>query len=314
MSSLTYYHGDHLGSAAFITDDGGYVLHELRYLPYGGTLRSLCLKEYNERFRFTGQEYDPESGYYKLTYVEDGLRLSNNRERYCIRLAPSFDARYYNPGTALFDESCGLEWLPDSRDFDILRHFASYGPGWLSPDPLFDQFPTTNPYAYCGWNPMAYVDPNGREKVKIGVSFTLTTGRLGLGYGKILRFHINSDFVAKVGISAYAFYDFNKKNVGVGIEHKTTYETDNDFFYVSYLGISHEEHKERNVIHGINTQDGVLHEEENVYHSVENTNLKNLSIEHGDNERLSSSSFDIGPEVNAGIIGVEAKAGIKYEP
>ena len=34
---------------------------------------------------------------------------------------------------------------------------------WLSPDPLQDKYPEISPYAYCHWNPMRYVDPDGRD-------------------------------------------------------------------------------------------------------------------------------------------------------
>lgn len=33
---------------------------------------------------------------------------------------------------------------------------------WLSVDPLADKYPHISPYAYCAWNPMNYVDPDGR--------------------------------------------------------------------------------------------------------------------------------------------------------
>ena len=34
---------------------------------------------------------------------------------------------------------------------------------WLSVDPLSDKYPSINPYAYCAWNPVKLVDPDGRE-------------------------------------------------------------------------------------------------------------------------------------------------------
>ena len=33
---------------------------------------------------------------------------------------------------------------------------------WLSPDPLCDKYPEISPYAYCNWNPVKYIDPDGR--------------------------------------------------------------------------------------------------------------------------------------------------------
>jgi len=35
--------------------------------------------------------------------------------------------------------------------------------GWLSVDPMMDRYMSTSPYAYCAWNPIKLVDPDGRE-------------------------------------------------------------------------------------------------------------------------------------------------------
>ena len=34
---------------------------------------------------------------------------------------------------------------------------------WLSVDPMADKYPSINPYAYCAWNPVKLVDPNGMD-------------------------------------------------------------------------------------------------------------------------------------------------------
>ena len=34
--------------------------------------------------------------------------------------------------------------------------------GWLSVDPMADKYPGLSPYAYCAWNPIRLVDPDGR--------------------------------------------------------------------------------------------------------------------------------------------------------
>ena len=36
---------------------------------------------------------------------------------------------------------------------------------WLSVDPMADKFPSISPYAYCAWNPVKLVDPEGREVI-----------------------------------------------------------------------------------------------------------------------------------------------------
>ena len=35
--------------------------------------------------------------------------------------------------------------------------------GWLSVDPMADKYPSLSPYAYCGWNPVRLVDPDGED-------------------------------------------------------------------------------------------------------------------------------------------------------
>ena len=36
---------------------------------------------------------------------------------------------------------------------------------WLSVDPLADKYPSISPYAYCAWNPVKLVDPDGQEAI-----------------------------------------------------------------------------------------------------------------------------------------------------
>ena len=37
---------------------------------------------------------------------------------------------------------------------------------WLSVDPMADKYPSISPYAYCAWNPMKLVDPDGNDWYK----------------------------------------------------------------------------------------------------------------------------------------------------
>ena len=34
---------------------------------------------------------------------------------------------------------------------------------WLSVDPMADKYPSISPYAYCAWNPVKLIDPNGMD-------------------------------------------------------------------------------------------------------------------------------------------------------
>ena len=35
--------------------------------------------------------------------------------------------------------------------------------GWLSVDPMADKYPSISPYAYCAWNPVIAIDPDGND-------------------------------------------------------------------------------------------------------------------------------------------------------
>ena len=105
-----YYHGDHLGSASWITETNGKPIQYIHYAPYGELIDNQRVTNYDERYKFTGKERDAESGY------------------------DYFGARYY----------------------------ASPFSFWLSVDPLADKYPNISPYAYCTWNPVKFVDPDGK--------------------------------------------------------------------------------------------------------------------------------------------------------
>ena len=49
-------------------------------------------------------------------------------------------------------------------DYFGARYYSSTLPTWLSVDPLSDKYPNVSPYAYCNWNPVIKVDPNGMDE------------------------------------------------------------------------------------------------------------------------------------------------------
>ena len=110
---MIFSHGDHLGSASWITDYRGMPIQYMHYLPYGQLLANQRAAGYDERYKFTGKERDAETGY------------------------DYFGARFYMP---------------------LFKH-------WLSVDPLADKYPGISPYSYCAWNPVKYIDPDGRELI-----------------------------------------------------------------------------------------------------------------------------------------------------
>ena len=41
---------------------------------------------------------------------------------------------------------------------------------WLSVDPMSDKYPSISPYAYCAWNPIRVVDPDGMDTFHIYIN------------------------------------------------------------------------------------------------------------------------------------------------
>ena len=67
----------------------------------------------------------------------------------------TYDERYKFTGKER-DEETGY-------DFFSARNYSSAITTWLSPDPLADKYPSISSYAYCGWNPIGNIDPDGRD-------------------------------------------------------------------------------------------------------------------------------------------------------
>ena len=137
-----FYHQDHLGSTGFATDATGEVWQHLEYFPFGETWVDEVSDDTRVRYRFTGQELDQET---KLYY---------------------FGARYYDPQTSV----------------------------WQSPDPALRKALNTksagnrfdprnlNTFGYASQNPLAFVDPDGQESLRLTNTFMYGAGGLVGGW------------------------------------------------------------------------------------------------------------------------------------
>ena len=62
-------------------------------------------------------------------------------------------------------------------DYFGARYYSyALGGHWLSVDPMSDKYPHITPYAYCNWNPVKFVDPDGKE-AKMTISGNTITFR-----------------------------------------------------------------------------------------------------------------------------------------
>ena len=98
------------------------------------------------------------SNWYVIHYVNNANISFTGKERDAETGYYYHGARYYDPVTVT---------------------------GWTTVDPMMDKYPGISPYAYCAWNPVKIVDPDGRE---LGDYYDMTGKYLfndGLKDGKI---------------------------------------------------------------------------------------------------------------------------------
>ncbi len=145
-----FYHTDHLGSAQFITDWNGDRYEHIEYTPYG----ELWVEETaagldSLPFRFTGKEYDDETGlyYYGARYLDP---------KYSRWLSSDPAMGEYIPQAPINDEA-------KKKNQNLL------GQGGV--------FNTVNLhlYHYAGNNPVKYVDPDGRTIYYVGASYNMSS-------------------------------------------------------------------------------------------------------------------------------------------
>ena len=63
-SAVYYYHGDHLGSASWITNGNGTPVQHLQYMPYGEPFVNERTTGYEERFTFMGKDLHTIADFY----------------------------------------------------------------------------------------------------------------------------------------------------------------------------------------------------------------------------------------------------------
>jgi RHS repeat-associated protein len=132
-----YYHSDHLGSAQLVTDFKGLEYERIEYTPYGELWVEKTIAG-SERlpFRFTGKEFDEETGLYY------------------------YGARYLDPKVSRWlstDPAVG-EYIPSAPVNDEARRRNGNLPGMGGIYNLVN----FHLYHYAGNNPVRYIDPDGR--------------------------------------------------------------------------------------------------------------------------------------------------------
>ena len=156
--NVYFYHGDHLGSANWITDVKGNPIQYIHYAPYGELIANQQPIGYDERFKFTGKERDWETGYgyfgarfydYRKGFWNSVDPLADKYPNvtpylYCngnpiMLVDPNGRAAYYtNMGAYLGTDKDGFTgnvYISTAEDFEYLKDMSNVSAG-ISTMPL----------------------------------------------------------------------------------------------------------------------------------------------------------------------------------
>jgi len=105
------------------------------------------------RSTFTGK--GPRKGWRTpLIIINDSEQRDEEKERF---RGPFASERGDEPRSGIPNDSTYLYTYFGARymDHELMTM-------WLSVDPMADKYPSISPYAYCAWNPVKLVDPDGK--------------------------------------------------------------------------------------------------------------------------------------------------------
>ena len=125
-------------------------------------------------------------------------------------------------------------------DYFGARYYASPLYNWTSVDPLADKYPDISPYAYCNWNPIKFVDPDGRSthtNENGDVVAVYDDGDLNIykhsnakisSWGNVYDNHLTTDDAETMGQSLHymSFADQNKYNATGEVIHDSQMRID----------------------------------------------------------------------------------------
>ena len=144
-------------------------------------------------------------------------------------------------------------------DFFGARYYTSAASIWLSVDPLADKYPSISPYAYCAWNPMRYVDPDGRyfdeasEKVAQQIEIKCNNLLLETKNKNILK-ELNQTLTDIQDMRNDLEYEFSFENIG-GILAQLEGITNNEP-QILFGGTNNNGHKRINIFIDLNNFNG----------------------------------------------------------
>ncbi len=164
---------------------------------------------------------------------------------------------------------------------------------WLSVDPLADKYPNISPYAYCGWNPINAIDPDGQDSIYVHDQSKRPNDRGSVGetYTATVTVIQNDKIVGKYRGSTYPNSVSNEDN-------STTWNTiaDGSFLFNNAYGHNGGREKGLNIIddNGARENQGISPKGDAV--TMRNTNVHEGKSDKGNyNSRGSHGCITIHP-------------------
>ena len=104
---------------------------------------------------------------------------------------------------------------------------------WLSVDPLADKYPGISPYAYCAWNPIKFVDPNGMI-----IDSTSLTDNIKATIQSNPDFADACDALAEDPENTYSFNVWDKPKIENGRQINGEISYDGEKVFINYVETS----------------------------------------------------------------------------
>ena len=164
----------------------------------------------NTRAVFTGTSYGGTDLLQTTSYYPFGLVMQ--QENFTGSLSDYEDNNYLYDGKELQDEGFdGVElgWL----DYGTRMYDPQIG-RWHCVDPLAEKYYSTSPYVYVENSPIIFIDPDGRKKFSANVSFTMTTGKIGMQITKGISANYSNGHANSLSLNLS--YDTDTKRFGLG--------------------------------------------------------------------------------------------------
>jgi RHS repeat-associated protein len=135
-----YYHADHLGSTAMVTNENSQLVDAVHYFPFGEVWLEERPSSLPEEYFFTAKELDPETGFYDF-----GARYLDPRFSKWLTADPALEKYLPSVGKTVEYESPALanRWrghpdLPGMGGMLQPKNMALYGYAHLNPATLVD--------------------------------------------------------------------------------------------------------------------------------------------------------------------------------